>query len=54
MDYGKKLFFENYVFVSVKYINNTIMTQEAKAFTITDDGEYAVVLKTGEGEIDGT
>ena len=30
------------------------MTQEAKAFTITDDGEYAVVLKTGEGEIDGT
>ena len=32
MDYGKKLFLENYVFVSVKYINNTIYDTGGEGF----------------------
>ena len=51
---GRNYFLKIMFLLVLSILTIPFMTQEAKAFTITDDGEYAVVLKTGEGEIDGT
>ena len=51
---GRNYFLKIMFLLVLSILTIQFMTQEAKAFTITDDGEYAVVLKTGEGEIDGT
>lgn len=48
---GRNYFLKIMFLLVLSILTIPFMTQEAKAFTITDDGEYAVVLKREKGKL---